>query len=100
MVRMVCRRRLDPARSRVADFAFPEHCLSLQPVYEVVHGVEGGAAMDRGSAGEDGGFARRNRAAAVHDAYVADVEPLGAGDGNFLERPPGQRRMMLENQRI
>ncbi len=31
---------------------------------------------------------------------MADVEALGAGDRDFLERLTGQRRMLLEHQRI
>ena len=31
---------------------------------------------------------------------MADVEALGAGDGDVLERLAGQRRMMIEHQRV
>ena len=52
------------------------------------------------AAGEHDRFAGGHGAAAMNDAHVADVELLGAGDGDVLERLAGQRRMVLEHQGI
>src|SRR5947209_15731015 len=93
-------RGFDPMGAAVAHLPFPEHRFRLQPVDEIISGIECGSPMDRRRTGEDDRLARGNGAAAVHHAHMADVEPLGACNRNVLERLTGERPGVGEEQGI
>src|SRR3954468_17111831 len=85
--------RLYPGRACRALLALPQDGLRLQPVHQIVGHVEGGTAMGRCCAGEHDRIPRRDLAAAMDDADVADFEPPGGGVRYVLERSPGECRM-------
>ena len=92
--------RLDPFEPAVADLALPEDGFGLEPVHQIIGGVEGCAPVPRGGAREDDRLAGKDLAAAVDDADMGDVEPLSCRDRDVLQRLLRQARMMVENQPV
>src|SRR5690242_1515448 len=89
---------LDPPGAGRSFFPLPKDGLRLQPVHQIISRFERSATMPRGGASKDDRLARPHLAAPVNDADVADVEALGRSHGNVLERSPGERWMMFENE--
>src|SRR4051794_10606901 len=92
--------RLHPARPRIANLSFPEHGFGFEAIHQIIGRLERSPAVDRGCASEDDRLARGDGPAAVDDADMADVEALGACDGNLFQRLASERWMMLQYQRV
>ena len=67
---------LDPLRTRVANFAFPEHRLCLESIHEIVGRLKRSSAIRRGSGCEHNRLSRGDLSATVDNANVTDVKSL------------------------